>query len=278
MNGPGTTVTVVIPVWDDYVAFLSEAVDSVRRNAPEAPIVVVDNASSTMVPELEDCAMVRMPERLSAGAARNRGLEQVASEYVVFLDADDMLLEGTLEYLHGRIAADADLSVCATSILDGATGERFRAPRGFIPKLARWPRLLALAESTWSLLPIQACAILRTDQVREAGAYPEKYAGRGEDWALTVSLVWRGRDDVSERLGLAARPPGGSRVGRGRAPAELRASTRRVRERLRSDPAVPAWARFLIPAIAALHFGLIYVARPLYLAVRMLVRRLPNIR
>src|SRR3546814_9520545 len=54
------------------------------------------------------------------------GLEQVGTEYVVFLDADDLLLEGTLAFLVSRIAADPSLAVSATSILDGETGERHR--------------------------------------------------------------------------------------------------------------------------------------------------------
>jgi glycosyltransferase involved in cell wall biosynthesis len=278
MSGPGSTVTVVIPVWDTYVDFVAEAIESVRRNAPQTPIVVVDNASSTVIPELEGCELIRSPRRLSAGAARNLGLERVATDYVVFLDADDMLLDGTLEFLHGRIAADAGLSVCTCSILDGATGERFRAPRPFVPRLARWHRVFALTDSVWSLLPIQGCAIMRTDQVRSAGGYAEGYAGRGEDKVLAVSLAWRGRVEVSERLGLYYRPPRGSRRGRGRAPAELRASLRRVRERMRGDPAVPGWARALLPAIAILQLGGIHLVRPFYLTVRrMAARRSSNI-
>jgi glycosyltransferase involved in cell wall biosynthesis len=272
MNGPpGAAVTVVIPVWDNYVEFLGDAVESVRRYAPQAPVVVVDNASSRPLPELEGCEVVHSPRRLSAGAARNLGLERVATDYVVFLDADDMLLEGTLEFLHGRIAAIASLAMCTCSILDGATGERFRAPRRFVPRLARRPRTFALADSIWTMLPIQGCAIMRTAQVREAGGYAEGDAGRGEDWALAVSLAWRGRVEVSERLGLYYRPPGGPlRRGRGRTPAELRASTSRVRERMRRDPAVPGWARLTLPVIALLHLAAIYLARPVYMAVRRL--------
>jgi glycosyltransferase involved in cell wall biosynthesis len=274
LSGSGAAVTVVIPVWNDYVEFLTDAVESVRRNALEAPIVVVDNASSTPVPELEGCEVLQSDRRLSAGAARNLGLDRVATEYVVFLDADDMLLDGTLEFLYRRIAADAGLSVCTCSILDGATGERFRAPRSFVPRLVRWPRVFALADSIWSLLPIQGCAIMRTDKVRDAGGYAEQDSGRGEDMVLAVSLAWRGRVEVSERIGLYYRSPRGSCRGRGRAPAELRASTRRVRERMRRDPAVPPWARALLPAIAALQLAAIHLARPLYLAARKLATAL----
>src|SRR5262245_1208526 len=199
MSGPAA-VTVVIPVWDDYVQFLGEAVESVRRNSPDAPIVVVDNASSTSVPELEGCEIALSSRRLSEGAARNLGLERVTSEYVVFLDADDMLLDGTLELLEERLAADPALAVSASSILDGATGERHRTPRRFVPALARWPRRFAVLNSIWSLLPIQGCAVLRTEQVRAAGGYAD--SDLGEDWDLAAALVWRGRVEVMERLGL----------------------------------------------------------------------------
>src|SRR5258708_32512860 len=124
MTGPVAAVTVVVPVWDEYVEFLADAVESVRRNAQDAPIVVVDNASSTPVPPLEGCDLVRSPRRLSVGAARNLGLDQVATEYVLFLDADDMLLDGTLDFLRGRFSADVELALSACALLYGVTVSR----------------------------------------------------------------------------------------------------------------------------------------------------------
>ena len=270
-------VTVVIPVWDDYVEFLPDAIESVRRNETEAPIVVVDNASSTPVPDLEGCRVIRSERRISVGAARNLGLEQVSSEYVVFLDADDLLLDATLEHLHTRIDANADLAVCAGSILDGETGERHRGPRRFVKRLVGRPHVFALADSIWSLLPIQGCAILRTGQVREAGGYAD--ADSGEDWVLAVFLAWRGRVEVSERLGLLYRAPQTSPPRRTRTSEELRTSARRVRERMRQDSAVPPWARAMLPLITALQLVAIHLARPVYLAARRLrTRRRSNIR
>jgi glycosyltransferase involved in cell wall biosynthesis len=266
MSGPGAAVTVVIPVWDSYMDLLSEAVESVRRNAPEVPVVVVDNASSAPVPELNGCQVVRSPRRLSLGAARNLGLEQVATEYVLFLDADDMLLDGALDFLLGRISSDGELAISASSILDGDTGERHRTPRRFVARLVRWPRVFALADSIWSLLPIQGCAILRTRQVREAGGYPD--ADLGDDWVLAVSLAWRGRVEVSERLSRYYRSTEGSIAGRAWTRQELRANALLVRERMRRDPGVPGWAMTLLPLVAALQLAAIHVARPLYLAVR----------
>ena len=276
MSGPGAAVTVVIPVWDDYVRFLGDAVESVRRNAPTAPIVVVDNASSTSVPELDECRVVRSERRLSEGGARNLGLDRVATEYVIFLDADDMLLDGAVEFMVGQLAADPRVAVSATSILDGQTGERHRNPRRFVLRLARRPRAFALADSIWSLLPIQGSAALRTHQVRAAGGYAD--TDMSEDWDLAASLAWRGRVEISERLGRYYRSTEGSSRRRAKSARELRTSARRVRDRIRRDGAVPRWAKALVPAIAVLQLAVVHVARPLYVSSRSALTRRSNIR
>src|SRR5262249_43074942 len=239
--------------------------------APDVPIVVVDNASATDIPELESCQLVRSDKRLTVGSARNLGLEQVATEYVVFLDADDLLLDRALQHLHERIAAEPALSIAAMSILDGRTGKRHRTPRRFVSRLVRWPRVFALANSIWSLLPIQSCAIMRTEQARAAGGYPD--AQLGDDWVLGVSLAWRGRVAVSPRLGRYYRSTEGSIAARSWTPAELRGNARLVRDRLRTDPGVPSWARALLPAIGVLQLAAIHVLQPLFRSVRRFVTR-----
>lgn len=269
-SGPGGAVTVVIPVWDDYVRFLPEAIESVRRNAPDVPIVVVDNASTTELPALNGCEVARSDERLTVGAARNLGLAHVRTEFVVVLDADDMLLDGALEFMGGRLAADPRLSISAMSILDEATGERHRTPRPFVSSLVRWRPIFALADSVWSLLPIQGCAMMRTREAREAGGYPD--ADLGDDWVLGVSLAWRGRVEVSRELGRYYRVTEGSISGREWGSDELRANAQLVRRRIRTDRAVPSWVRALLPAIAALQLAAIYLVRPFYRLTRRLAK------
>src|SRR4051794_10290356 len=112
------SATVVIPVWDQYVDLLEEAVDSARANAPEARVIVVDNASEVPVPELDGVTTVRSPSRLSIGAARNLGIEHVETPYFLSLDADDKLLRGALEFMVSELNADPSLSVCAMSIME----------------------------------------------------------------------------------------------------------------------------------------------------------------
>jgi glycosyltransferase involved in cell wall biosynthesis len=260
------TTTVVIPVWDEYVRFLEEAVGSVREDAPGTPIVVVDNASSVPVPELPGTTVVRAPERLTVGAARNLGLDAVETDNVLVLDADDRLLPGTIGFLEGRLDAAPERAVSCAGIVDGDTGARHRTPRRWAVRLATARRLFALLHSAWSLYPIQGCALFRTAAVREAGGYPD--ADWGDDWVVSVSLAYRGQVDLNERPGRWYRITPGSISHRPRSAAELGASARLVRERIRADAGIPGWARALLPLVWALQLTAVHVARPILRGLR----------
>jgi glycosyltransferase involved in cell wall biosynthesis len=262
-------VAVVIPVWDSYVRFLQEAVASVREQGVEAEIVVVDNASAEPLPALEGALVVRSDARLPTGAARNLGLEAVAAPLVVFLDADDLMLPGSLATLLAGLR-DGDAAF-AMAIVDGDTGGRHRAPRRIAYALARAPRLFALANTIWSLLPTQGATIMRTADVRAAGGYGDR--SQGEDWALGAALAWRGRVRLAREPGLVYRwrfdSPGQPGAG-----LDLLANARFVRERLRADPALPAAARTLLPLVAAAQWLTVTFLRPLVLMER--TRRSPR--
>jgi glycosyltransferase involved in cell wall biosynthesis len=261
-------VSVVIPVWDEYVRFLGEAVASVREQDVEAELIVVDNASVSELPDLGDARVVRSDVRLSTGAARNLGLEAASAPLVVFLDADDLMLPRSLATLLAGLR-DGDVAF-AMAILDGDTGGRHRAPRRIAYGLARAPRVFALANTVWSLLPTQGATMMRTADVRAAGGYGDR--SQGEDWALGAALTWRGRVRLSHEAGLVYRWRFDS-PGREGAEADLLDNARFLRERLRADSAVPGAARALLPLIAAAQWLAVAIVRP---SVRTLRRRLPD--
>lgn len=257
-----TSITVVIPVWGTYVSYLRTAVDSVRRNSPDVPIVIVDNASEQPVTAPPGTSVIRAPQRLTVGGARNLGLNHVVTEYVLVLDADDELLPNTLDFLRSRLDADPSVSVATTSIIDSHTGTRHRFPHRRLTRLSRWPGTFALLHCVWSLFAIQGCALLRTEQVRAAGGYGD--ADWGDDWVLAVSLAFRGRVEMHERVGRSYRDTPASLWRRGRRAAEMVASARLVRQRLRQDSAVPGWVRASLPLVAALQLAAVYLVRPVY--------------
>src|SRR5207248_432971 len=157
-----------------------------------------DNASTVRLPTLPGAQLVRLPSRCSTGAARNAGLAHVRTPYVVFLDADDLLLAGSLTALLQGLEAEHGRSVYVLSILDGSTGSRHRSPRRLARALSRFGPTFALANSVWSLLPTQGCTIMRTEDVVACGGYAD--SDRGEDWVLGTSLAFRGSVVFDRRL------------------------------------------------------------------------------
>jgi len=267
---PNGAVTVVIPVWDAYVAWLPEAVESVVAQGVAEQVIIVDNASAVPVPDREGATVVRTSRRLSTGAARNLGLAEVATEFVVFLDADDVMLPGSLHALVTGIGLDPAVTAYCLALVDGETGRRHRSPRAPARRLARFRRAFALANSIWSLLPTQGATIMRTATAAAAGGYADR--SQGEDWVLAVSLVRRGRVRFGDQPALVYRWRGDS-PGREGARPPLLANARAVRQRLRADPGVSGVARAALPLVAALQWITAIIVRPLFRALRRTLRR-----
>jgi glycosyltransferase involved in cell wall biosynthesis len=241
--------TVVLAVWDEYVAGLvSVALNSLRGQDAAGPVVVVDNASTIELPELEGVEMVRSPRRLSLGAARNLGLAHVKTPYVVFWDADDEMLPGTLRFLQEAISSDPGLVAFGAAIVEDVSGSRHRWPRPWMPALARWPTLFALTDCVWSLYPSTGSTIMQTEPARGAGGYGD--AESGEDWCLGVSLAFRGRIGWSERPGRIYSLDEGSVWASHMTARHQLHHARNVRLRIREDPGVAGWARSSLPLIA----------------------------
>jgi glycosyltransferase involved in cell wall biosynthesis len=109
-------VTVVIPVRNG-VRYLGETIDSVwAEDPPPADLIVVDDGSDDGSGAMAAAAGARVArvDRLGAGAARNRGVDLVETEFLAFLDADDLMVAGRL---HSQLA-----ELRASHELDGVLG------------------------------------------------------------------------------------------------------------------------------------------------------------
>ncbi len=64
------------------------------------------------------------PRSGSCSASRNTGIDMSSGEYVIFLDGDDTIAEGSLKQLHDKIAErpGADIYPCAMPVIDEVHG------------------------------------------------------------------------------------------------------------------------------------------------------------
>ncbi len=101
MSAAAPKVSVIIPTYNS-ARFLPEALESVfSQNYADYEVIVVDDGSTdetTAVLE-SNADRIRYVCQPNAGsaAARNTGLDLAQGEFVVFLDADDLLLPGKLK-------------------------------------------------------------------------------------------------------------------------------------------------------------------------------------
>lgn len=190
-----TPTSVVIPCFD-LGEFLDEAVDSVMaQTRPPQELIVVDDGSTDehtldVLNELRSRGVLvfRTPNQ-GAPSARNYGIERAQGEYILCLDADDVLAPEYLERTVACMDASPEVGIVATHL------EFFGKVTG------SWqPRSYSLPTMLWkNCLP--SASLFRRTAWREAGGYtPELEACH--DWDLWLSILERGWkwDVVEETL------------------------------------------------------------------------------
>lgn len=247
-------ITVIVPVWDDYVRYLDGCVASLLRQDPVPAVWVVDNASRTPVPELPGTTVIRLGERLPVGAARNHALHRVESELVMFCDADDELVDGALRALLDALAADPGAGFAGGGIvrIGDAPGEDepIDWPPAAMRRLVKRPRLLAMRSLWLSSLPA-TCTLYRTEVARASGGFGP--GELGEDWSFVTAVAFRARGILLDRPVRRYRFSEGSLFHRARSYPVRRDAHRAVRRRMLRDPAVPLYVKALMPAFALHH-------------------------
>jgi glycosyltransferase involved in cell wall biosynthesis len=183
----GRAVSVVIPCYN-YGVFLGDAVESViSQSASPLEIIVVDDGSSddtrTVCMSFGPLVSYIWTPHAGLSSARNTGLARCIGEFVVFLDADDMLHPNYIACLQSVFASSNDdkLAFVYTQM------ELFGASTG----ITNFPDF-----SVWALIRenyIHASAMLRTSIARQV-RYDETLLSGWEDWDFYLRLVERGYD------------------------------------------------------------------------------------
>jgi glycosyltransferase involved in cell wall biosynthesis len=247
-------ISVVIPVWDAYARWLPSALASLDDQGVALAVIVIDNASTTALPDAPRATLLRLERRVSVGAARNAGLAAVSTPFVCFLDADDELLPRTLARMRARLAARPAcvVSVAGCEAWIEGTGERvaWGWPRPLAYRLARYRRLFTMVTALRNAYPTTG-ALMRTAAMRAAGGFAD--ADHEEDWLPAVALAARGDVDLDPQPGRRCRMSERSLYGAGADLATMRANRRELRRALRRDSRTRAFALVGGWALAGAH-------------------------
>jgi hypothetical protein len=166
--------------------WLVPCLSSVYAHAGEIELeaIVVDNASTDGTRELVQSrfpqARVLRSPNLGYAYGNNRGLELTAARYVLLLNPDTEILEGTLAALVALLDASPEVGVAGVRQVDGAGA--------LLPSIRRFPNALralseALASERWPLHPAWA---------GERVLDPAVYARAGDcDWVVGSFLLAR---------------------------------------------------------------------------------------
>ena len=101
------SLSVIIPAYQAE-KYIEQAVASVRQQnwSGELEIIVIDDGSSdntAVVAETLDVKVIRKAQG-GAASARNMGLRTAAGDLILLLDADDMLIPGSLDAMYDALA------------------------------------------------------------------------------------------------------------------------------------------------------------------------------
>ena len=221
-------VSVVIPAFNAEL-FLSDAIESVlAQGCGDWGLVVVDDGSTDQTPVIaaEFCQSdprIRLVSQANGGlsAARNTGAAATDSNYLLFLDADDVLLPTALDDLldlisaspdavgaYGlpeRMASDGTVSRCAINDAWGYSRIRIDGWRPG-PMAVDAPTDLA-ALVVWLCIETAGQVLIRRAALDSAGPWTTM---PGEDWEMWLRLARCGEFAFLPRFTLRKRSSPGS--------------------------------------------------------------------
>lgn len=185
-------LTIIIPVWDQHTMLLPRCLQAIRSQVVNTELLLVDNASTMPLESPTLARQITLAQRRTIGAARNAGLAHVTTPFVVFADADDEIMPGSLRRSLTLLQHDATAAgvVGRSLVHEHDHYRRGRTPRTtyqlasrHIPSLVPFFWLAAFQCSITS-------TILRTASVRDASGFAD--ADIAEDWQLAARLTRRG--------------------------------------------------------------------------------------
>jgi glycosyltransferase involved in cell wall biosynthesis len=213
-DGGALPVSVVVPTHDRAALLLATLESVLAQRPPAREVIVVDDGSTDDTPArlapLAAAGRIRYVRQANAGlsAARNAGARLATSDYLLFLDDDDLLLPGAL----ARLAAEAARHPTAGMICGGCLPFE-REPAALEPAPPdQWRDADPAAFLLWNRVYTAGQVLIRRDVFRRAGEF-DASVSPVEDWDMWLRLLAAagGRWSSSPTLAYRYHPGGISR-------------------------------------------------------------------
>lgn len=171
-------ISVIIPAYN-AAKWLRASVASVQRQTrPADEIIIVDDGSTDGTPdlcrELEDKG-IRCMRRANGGlsAARNSGVAMATGDWLLFLDADDVLFPDAL----GKLSATAQHS--GSGVVYGFVLQRgetlLKTKLHSLPRAIGEPPRAAEAAFWWTPISTAGCALINRSLNEKVGGFDEAF-------------------------------------------------------------------------------------------------------
>lgn len=181
-------VSLIIPTFD-RPHMLPRCVESALAAGASVEVVVVDDASTGATAEvcrgLRGVRCVRLERNRGVAGARNVGLLASTSEYVAFLDDDDLRLPGSLDLQLALIEAAPEAAFVAGGVL---LADQSLVPTGAaaVPNARSGDVFWQVVELGVHLVP--SSVVVRRECLLEVGLFNERIPGI-DDWDMWARLA-----------------------------------------------------------------------------------------
>jgi len=180
-------VSVVITTYN-RAALLPHAIESAKHAASDPEVIVVDDCSSddtpTVCAKIEAIRYVRLTTNRGLANARNIGIADSSSDFIAFLDDDDLRLPGSLDKQLHALTIDENLALCYGQALIGDAQRQLPTGEIYPLKCPRGDVFWELLEDNFIPMP---AVLARKSNLLKAGGF-NTGLNLLEDWDMWLRL------------------------------------------------------------------------------------------
>lgn len=187
-------ISILIPSYNQK-EYLAEAIDSALAQTIRSEVIVIDDGStdgSLQIAKSYEPFKVKVIEQVNKGlaSARNTGIMNASGDYILPLDADDILKDNCVERIL-EVIEKTNADVVAPSIHCFGLAEQTTILMAD-PKLEDFKVVNGQPQNR-----LAYCAAIKKEALLEIGGYSPRMTWGAEDYHLWINLLIRGKKIVT---------------------------------------------------------------------------------